>query len=293
LKILYYTSGLSGSGRIIQGISIFNSLKRKNINCEFIILSSSTVANLCDFFNINHIEIPPEKQHELTKETYSSSNLFQTISTLNPDVLLIDRMWFTLINFIEQFNCKKIFLCGQVPDRFFSIISTDEIINFNRKQFDKVFAIEPFFSSIPMEKINPLLIRNKDEIYDKETALRKLNLNGQKNICLMAVNAYPDQINYLFKKYSYIKDQGYEIINTTNMTGGGIFPVVDYFNAFDLIICGAGYNQFWEVIYFNKEAIFEPIQGVFGDQRIRVQNCQEYYFEENGADQLVDIIMNL
>jgi hypothetical protein len=154
-------------------------------------------------------------------------------------------------------------------------------------------AIEPFQSSISMENINPLIIRNKDEIYDKTTALKKLNIIGQNSVCLISVNANREQIQNLNDKYSYIKDQGYDLVNTSNMAGGGIFPVVDYFNAFDMIICGAGYNQFWEAIYFNKEAVFEPIQGVFGDQHLRVQNCQEYYFKENGADQLVDIIMNM
>jgi hypothetical protein len=293
LKIVYYTSGVSGSGRIIQGISIYNSLKRKNIQSEFIIISSSKVSYLCDYFKIQHTEIPTVQAQELSRKNYFYSVLFKTISELNPDILLIDRMWFTLYHFIEELNCKKIFLCGQVPDHFFSIILPNDKVTFNKNHYDKIFAIEPFISSIPMEKVNPIIIRNKQEIFDRNIALSKLNLNGERKVCLMSVNANPEQFDYLINKYSYFKNLDYDVINTSNMKGGGIFPVVDYFNAIDLIICGAGYNQFWEVIYFNKEAIFEPIKGVFGDQRIRVQNCQEYYFEENGADQLVDIIMNM
>ncbi len=67
----------------------------------------------------------------------------------------------------------------------------------------------------------------------------------------------------------------------------------DYFNVLDFIICGDAYNRFREVIYFDKEAIFKPVPNQFEDQQRRVAECQEYYFEENGADQLVDIIMNL
>ena len=72
-----------------------------------------------------------------------------------------------------------------------------------------------------------------------------------------------------------------------------LFPEVDYFNAFDMIVCGGGYNQFWEAVYFNKEAIFCPLPLTFEDQARRIRECQEYYFEENGADQLVDIIVNM
>ncbi len=39
---------------------------------------------------------------------------------------------------------------------------------------------------------------------------------------------------------------------------GGIFPVVNYFNAFDLIICGASYNSFWEAIYLKKKLYLYP-----------------------------------
>ena len=63
--------------------------------------------------------------------------------------------------------------------------------------------------------------------------------------------------------------------------------------SFDLVVCGAGYNAFWEIIYFNKEAAFEPVPRRFEDQYRRVRECQEHYFDENGADQLVDLILGL
>lgn len=82
------------------------------------------------------------------------------------------------------------------------------------------------------------------------------------------------------------------MIYSTNYHGG-LFPAADYFNAFDFIVCGAGYNQFWEAIFFNKEAVFEPTATIFEDQARRVRECQEYYFDVNGADQLVELIMGL
>ncbi len=78
-----------------------------------------------------------------------------------------------------------------------------------------------------------------------------------------------------------------------DLNDGGLFLAVDYFNAFDLVICGAGYNAFWEAVYFKKEAIFVPAPRRFEDQKKRVHECQEHYFDTNGADQLVDIVLNL
>ena len=82
------------------------------------------------------------------------------------------------------------------------------------------------------------------------------------------------------------------MIYSTNYKGG-IFPVADYFNAFNFIITSGGYNSFWEAKYFEKEALFIPVPRQFEDQKKRIDECLGMTFEENGADQLVDIILNL
>ena len=53
------------------------------------------------------------------------------------------------------------------------------------------------------------------------------------------------------KTYSYLEDEGYQMVYSTNYKGG-LFPAVDYFNAFEMLICGAGYNSFWEAVYFDR-----------------------------------------
>ena len=143
-----------------------------------------------------------------------------------------------------------------------------------------------------MESINPIVFRNRNEIMDRQTALETLGLNGDKPVCLLAYNGHPWDFQNVKKTYSYLEDEGYQMVYTTNYDGG-IFPVVDYFNAFNLIICGAGYNAFWETVYFNKEAIIVPTHARFEDPQIRIKTGQDFTFKENGADQLVDIILNL
>ncbi|MCF6335423.1 MAG: hypothetical protein L3J12_06755 [Spirochaetales bacterium] len=82
------------------------------------------------------------------------------------------------------------------------------------------------------------------------------------------------------------------MVYSTNYRGG-IFPVVDYFNAFDLIITSGGYNSFWEAQFFEKEALFIPQPRQFEDQRKRINEYAGMIFKENGADQLVRIITEL
>jgi UDP-N-acetylglucosamine:LPS N-acetylglucosamine transferase len=151
---------------------------------------------------------------------------------------------------------------------------------------------EPFESMIKSDRINPIIIRNRDEILPRKAALDKLGIKSGKKVCLFAFNGKAGEFERIKKMYSYLEDVGYRVEYTTNYKGG-LFPAVDYFNAFDLVICGAGYNAFWEAVYFKKEAVFVPVPRRFESQEKRINECQGYSFDINGADQLVDIILNL
>jgi len=290
LNIVYYTSGTTGFGRVIIGISIGNALIRNKAECNYTIVSNSSKPGLAQGFN--HINLPVEDEFDLSKENYQNSIIYNTLHRLKPDVLIVNHIWFNLYNFIHELNCKTIYLSDLVDDRFFSISLKDETIKFIDVGFDRVIAIEPFKSSIEMELINPLLLRNRDEIFSREVALERLGKDGKKKLALYGMDGHPYDTDELRNKYLYLEDVGYEIIYPKKY-GDTIYPISDYYNGLDFLIYGAGYTQFWEAVYFNKEAVFNPYKLRFSDQSYRVQECQEYYFDENGADQLVDIIMNM
>lgn len=290
MRILYYTSGITGSGRVIIGISIGNALKRKGIVPDFTILCYSEFAFLANDFK--HIKIKVENEIELSKENYKSSVLYNTIMEIKPDVLIVDHIWHTLHQFIDKLPFKKIYLATQVDNSFFTVPLKNQKLIFIPEDYNYIFSIEPFKSSIKMTPLNPFIIRNKNEILTKKDALLKLNLSSDKKNCLFAFNGHPGDFERIKKMYSYLEDVGYHMVYTTNYKSG-IFPVVDYFNAFDLIICGAGYNAFWEASYFKKEAIVVPVPTKFENQQRRIDECIDYKFEENGSDQLVDIILSL
>jgi len=288
LKVVYYTSGITGSGRIVTGISIGNAFKRKGIPCEFTIVSSSDFSQLAADFP--HVEIPLEEADALSSENCKSSALYNCLCKLDPDVLLVDLLWFPLYHFIHELRCAKILLCRQVSDSFFSIPLPTGILRIDTGSYNSIIATEPFESCIPMKQVNPIVIRNHDEILPRDEALKKLGVKGNRPVGLFAYNGEPGEYKTIKRKYSYL-ERPYEMIYSTNYSDKGFFPIVDYYNAVDFIVSGAGYNSFWEIIYFEKEAVFEPVLRRFEDQAKRVMECSDYKFTDNGADQLVDIIV--
>jgi len=291
MKVLYLTSGATGSGRVVRGISIGNAFRRNKVKCDYTILSGSRFSFLADSLNIKRLDIPLENIDRFSQKECRNTIFYQTLVSQNPDVVIVDLIWFTLHNFINELEYKKIFLCRQVDDRFFSIDFPGNPISFQPENYDRVLSIEPFKGSFPMESINPLVIRNRDEILSRDDAISQLKLDTDREVCILSYSGHPGDFKRVKKTYSHLEDV-YQMVYTTTYEEA-IFPVMDYYNASDLIVCGAGYNSFWEVIYLNKEAIFVPTRAIFESGERRIKECQDYSFNENGADQLVDIVMNL
>ena len=195
MRIVYYTSGTTGSGRLVRGISIRNAFKRRGYHVDYTILSSSPFASLTDKFEINHVLISPESEKQLGSKVFETSELYRTIVEINPDIIIVDLLWFPIFHFISKLPGKKIFLSRLVADNFFTIPLEDEPLQFNPQQYDKIISIEPFTSCIEMEPINPIIFRNRDEIMDKQTArliraakksyLRKGGRHGERESRIM------------------------------------------------------------------------------------------------------------
>lgn len=294
MKIVYYTSGITGSGRVVRGIAIANAFKRKKVPCTLTILHSSPYGFLADGF-ADQVAIPLEDEHAHSKSSFESSDLYRALARLDPDVLIVDLVWFTLHNFIGDLRCKKIFLLTQIADpRFFTLKLSDGVLRFTPEHYDLSVQAEPLPVDIGARAVNPIILRNRNEILPRDRALAELGLDGNAAMnCLFAYNGEPGEYETIKEKYAHLEDAGYRMLYSTNYAGRGHFPIVDYFNAFDFIISGAGYNAFWEILYFDKEAAFEPMPRRFENQSWRVGNCQEHYFDENGADQLVDLVLGL
>ena len=292
IRILYYTSAVTGTGHLVQGISIYNALSRNYVRGVFCILHNSMTTIPFRRLNIRQISIPFEDECILSHDNYQSSELFSAINFFNPDVLIVDLSWFMLHSFINELHCKKVFLCRQISEKAFSVPLESGRIEFNPEYFDLLIQTEPFDNYFEMKQINPIIIKSRDEILSKVEAQKCLDVNGSNPVCMFALNGSTELLQRTRKTYSYLEEEGYDMVYSANYEGG-LFPVIDYFNAVDLLICGGGYNAFWESVYFQKDAIYVAVPTIFEDQQKRIKECSDYMFEENGADQLVDILMNL
>jgi hypothetical protein len=216
--------------------------------------------------------------------------LLSNIRHFEPDVLVVDLVWFLAQSLMDRIGCPTVLLMRSVTDAFLEFASGEMRLRFDASEFDLVVSIEPHAVVGAGVRTEPLVLRNPDELLSREEAAGLLELRAQDRNCLILQNGEPGEFSRLAAAYSYLEDAGYRVYASTNFDQQGVFPAVEYYNAFDFIVTGAGYNSFWECVFLDKEAVFVPMPRVFEDQRERVETCSDYHFEVNGADQLVRLL---
>ncbi len=86
---------------------------------------------------------------------------------------------------------------------YFNIPLSERVLRFDPAEYNLILEAEPTAAAVPMVKINPLIIRNKEEILTREDALKYLGLNPLKKVCLFAINGRPGEYEDSVKTYSY------------------------------------------------------------------------------------------
>ena len=293
MKIVYYTSGISGLGRLVHGIALYNAFHRRGLSdFSFKIIHSAPEkqSRVLDRTGISHQHVPPEIPGS------DDSPLLSVLRKLSPDITIVDRMWMSVQDLRDRIPGKVVFITSRVNEDFF-YIENNAYRKFQPQLYDAVLTSEPFHFPFAHTEINPLIIRTHDEILPESAAREALikcmkHYDQKKPICFIGVNYAPGFLKKFKELYSYLEEM-YNVVYSTNMDGGGIFPIADYYNAIDYMVCSATYNFYWEARYFNKEAVFVPVPVLHCDQQARLDEAADFSFEENGADQLVDILLNL
>lgn len=198
-KVVYYTSGVSGLGRLVRGIAIGLGLRRQGVECEFVVASSSPHGDLVRRFGFEHTYVHQEPGTLHTRERYRESVLYPLLCRSDVRVLLVDMLWFPLRHMIEEIDCPKIFLCRQVDDRFWAIPAPEGTVRFDPSRHDRLFFIEPFASKLVGEPLNPIVIRHRSELMARGQARRALGIDRKKRICLVSCSGAATTRNRLLE----------------------------------------------------------------------------------------------
>jgi len=289
MNIVFFGSGI-GSGHAIHAASVFFAFRRAGIKTRFILISDGEFGRLVEpYFELIKVNMQPQLFLKQDRET----EIYMLLKNLDIDFLIVYGIWMPLFPILDDFSFKKIILFRQYEDWWFRLVTKKHgELAFNPDQYDCTISVEPNFSREGWLSINPLIIRNRDEILDREKAREALVAETGRRICVLAHNGRKGELAEIETQIEDFR-QKYQMIVTSNRNKQSLFPLADYYNGIDFIIGGAGYNLFYETRFFNIDASFLPQKRKNEDQRWRVITNNTYKFTQNGSDQLVEIMRNL
>ncbi len=290
MKVAYVCFG-RGSGGLVRGVSLFFALQRASIDCDFTALSD------CEFYHIvkpffRHISIVPQPDHLFSRDR--QTELYRALEDLVPDVVIVDGIWVPIYPISRDFTWKKVLLIRHIPAKWFTLPLPDgSEIHINPQDYDLALNIEPNFSVTGFLNVNPVVIRNPDELLPRSRARDKLGVPVGMKLCVVAHNGYEEEIDRLIDESGRVPSDFYTVV-TTNREKKGLFPLADYSRGIDLLISGAGYNTFYESQFLDIQVHFTVFERESGEsQAWRVKTNGGYRFTENGADQIVQMIKSL
>lgn len=278
----------------MRGLALAAALKRAGLSHEYLMLSPETpFIDLARRFGVACSALPLEGEEELGPAGYRASALFAAIESFKPDVLVVDVFWAALDAFIRDLPCRKVLLSIQMDPSFYNVTTRNNEFVFRPEDYDLRLRTEPGYTTpFDARDINPIVIRNRDEIKSRKDARADFALAEDERACLFAFNGEIGEGAAAWKSFSYLQDEGWAVVRSHNREGG-LFPAVDWFEAFDLLVCGAGYSAFWETRWFRKDAFYVSFPRHFENQERRPALFSDYEFEINGADELVHLLQGL
>ncbi len=294
MRVVYYTSATTGTGNVVIGMSIGLGFRRLDPAVEFEILNPLPAAGaLCERVGLRHAELPLEDERELGPDKYRDSALFKALEERKPDILIVNKHWMCVDAMLPALGCKKVFTSINLDHSAYRIPLPDRVLSFEPEAWDERFALEPFGRlPFPMRVVDPVILRNRDEILPRATALERLGVSGDKPVFMLCLRGDAKTVEDAKKTYSYLADEGWDTVATSDFEDG-LFPVSDCYAAVDLLACPSGYNSLWESVYFGKDALYSYLPTRFENMEERLKFAETYEFKENGADTIARACMDL
>ncbi len=283
-RVAYFTAGTVGAGDLLQGFSIERALARAGLEVEFRAFSPEPPFPYARYANYTPV---PVRMQELQQASLAgASHLAHALLDFGPDILIVGQFWAPLRFILPLPDCEHWLLIRRCPDIWFE---GPPEAPFDPTQYERIIAVEPLEYDVFTDRIDPGVICNPDECRPREALRELLNVEESRRLIVVShagepgeideipVRAGPDDLVVYFSLYD---DQA-------------PFPLCSWLSGADAVLCGAGYNTFWEARtlgYFDRTR-FVPFSRQIDDQAWRVRECSAVRPKTNGADTLARWIL--
>ena len=294
LKITSLNFG-KGGGHLFCGLSLWQAFKRalKDDFSFYLMTSTNFPIPLEDeSLEILRFNLEPKKAFENPKDTM----LYQYLQQIEPDIILVDHLWFPVMFILDDFKAVKTIFFRHVKPPWLKtpLLPDGTVREFDSGLYDLSFTMEPNFLVPGTESLPPVIGVTKNDIKPPEIIRQVLSIPPDKKLLLAAHNGLPGELEEFAKQADYDpKEYALRSIGNINEAADELFPLSHYLSGVDLAIGACGYNFFYETRFYDLPTHYIPIERAFESPVWRYKTNKNYSGPFDGADQMIKRILEI
>lgn len=278
MKIAYFTAGTTGAGHLVRGLAVGRGLRRAGFSGDYRVFGPPLPFPLTRRQPYETVEV---RREELRSPLLApESELADQLASFGPDLLLVDMFWAPLRYVLPRLDCERWLLIRCCPPAWFR---GPRVAPFEPSQYDRIVGIEPVDYPVLSCRIDPIVIANPDECRPPEALRQRFGVaDGQRLVAVLHAGK-AGEIEEL-----EARAPGARFVRLDLFDDEALFPAAEWLSGADAVVCGAGYNAYWEARWLGYAAAttFLPFARRIDDQTLRLRDFGSYRMVENGADTL-------
>jgi hypothetical protein len=292
VRVAYFTGGTRGAGHLVRGLAIGRALERAGFAGELQLIAPAEPpfpALRAAFGRARLAVAPIDPATVLDPDLAPSTELAATLTALAPDLVIVDMFWAPVRYILPLLEAEAWLLLRSCPPVW---LRGNQQVSFAPEQYRRVIAIEPIDGEVFTDRIDPVVICNRDERRTRAELRERFAVPADRPIIAYTHAGLPGEIDSLAGAHA---DLGGEpvVLRFDLYTDGAVFPLAPWIGAADLIHSSAGYNSYWEARWlgFSRKTVITVFRRQIDDPEWRVRVCAGHQMRENGADVLARWIM--
>jgi hypothetical protein len=282
----YVTGGTVGVGDLMHGVALRAAAHRAGSTTRVTLVSPPLPFPALRHLD-DHVMVEMRAQTLLNPQTVEQTPLYQALQALRADVVVVGHFWANVHFVLPRLDAKAVLLLRKAPPVW---VVGPPVAPFSstRRNYERVFEIEPVGFAGHFERLPPLVVANRDELLAAPAARRVLlgdDDDGRPlRLCFQAGVA--GEAAMLSRA-----EAGWHTVACDLHSATAPWPMAPLLDGADEIVTGAGYNAWWETQWLGvaHKARFVPFARSIDDQAWRMA-LPTTTMTENGADVLLRLL---
>lgn len=285
----------SGAGHVFGGLALWQEFKRVfKSDFHFILLNDSPFQFPKDeeSLEVHSIFLQADKVFHSDRD----SVLYEHLKHLDPDIIIVDTVWFPILPILNEFRAIKVFYSAYMPEKWFTPPPFNDGTQafFSADDYDLAFTIDPYFHIEGCINIAPVINVHESLIMPPDVIRSILEVPDDRKLALVAHNGHGGEIENILKD-AELDPLEYCIrsISSFDDVSARIFPLSHYMSGVDLAVGGCGYHFFYETKFYQIPTLYFPQPRIGNEQNWRLDTNKDYDGPYNGVVKMVEMILFL